>query len=129
MCNWRPAMSSSYRNCTWLVTLSMSSACCWAAEVYYQPVVTLSSAYNSNVDLTSTAKQSATGYFADASSLIGIATPTSETTLMPRVLYNYYPTVRGDDRLEGFLNLNGRYTWQRDRFNLAGLYDHRADVN
>ena len=101
-----------------------------AAEVYYQPIVSLSSAYNSNLDLdATTAKRSAVGYFADAATSIGIATPQSDTFLQPRLQYNYYPTATDRNRLEGFLNLNSRYSWQRDRFNLTGYFDHRDDVN
>jgi hypothetical protein len=100
-----------------------------AAEVYYQPIISLSSTYNTNLDLDSTVKRSAVGYFADAATNIGIATPQSDVLLQPRLLYNYYPTASDRNRLEGFLNLNGRYSWQRDRINLAGYFDHRDDVN
>jgi hypothetical protein len=101
-----------------------------AAEVYYQPIISLSSAYNSNIDLEpTTARRSAVGYFADAATSIGIATPQSDTFLQPRLQYNYYPTATDRNRLEGFLNLNSRYSWQRDRFALTGYFDHRDDVN
>jgi hypothetical protein len=99
-----------------------------AAELYYQPIVTLSSAYNSNIDLDNP-KTKAVGYFADAATNIGIATPQSDTLLQPRLLYNYYPTLANRNRLEGFLNMNSRYSWQRDKFNFYGFFDHRDDVN
>jgi hypothetical protein len=99
-----------------------------AAEVYYQPIVTLSSAYNTNIDLDNP-KTRAVGYFADALTNIGIATPQSETMLQPRLLYNYYPTLSGRNRLEGFLNLNSHYSWQRDKLNLYGSFTHRTDQN
>ncbi len=53
-----------------------------AAEIYYQPIVQLSTAYNTNLDLTPIAseKRSAEGYYADAATTVGIATPTTETT-------------------------------------------------
>jgi hypothetical protein len=101
----------------------------FGAEVYYQPVVSLATAYNTNVELTPTLKNATEGYFADAATLIGIATRTSETTLEPRLSYNYFPGESDLNRLEGFLNLNSRYSWQRDRFNVAGFFDHRDDVN
>jgi hypothetical protein len=100
-----------------------------AAEFYYQPIVSLSSAYNSNLDLETVPKRSAVGYFADAATNIGFATPQSDTFLQPRLQYNYYPTATDRDRLEGFLNLNSRYSWQRDRFNMSGYFDHRDDAN
>jgi hypothetical protein len=102
-----------------------------AAEYYYQPIVTLSTAYNTNLDLSplATDKRSAEGYYADASTIFGVATPTSETILQPRLLYNYYPSASDRDRLEAFLNLNSRYSWQRDRVSITGFFDHRDDVN
>jgi hypothetical protein len=100
-----------------------------AAEIYYQPIVTLSSAYNTNVDLEPTNGQGATGYFADAATTIGIATLRSDTTLQPRLLYNYYPSVARRNRLEAFLSGNTHYNWQRDKFDLVGFFDHRDDVN
>lgn len=100
-----------------------------AAEFYYQPIVTLSSAYNSNIDLDTTTRRTAVGYYADAATNIGIATPQSDTLLQPRVLYNYYPSLVGRNRLEAFLNANTRYSWQRDKFNMYAFFDHRDDVN
>jgi hypothetical protein len=100
-----------------------------AAEVYYQPILTVATAYNTNLDLDPYVKQHAEGYFADASTNVGIATPTSDTLIQPRLLYNYYPSATYRDRLEGFLNLRGRYQWQRDSFTIGGFFDHRDDVN
>ncbi len=100
-----------------------------AAEVYYQPIASLASAYNSNANLEPGGSQSAVGYFADAATNIGIATKRSETFLQPRLTYNYYPTLTNRNRLEAFLNLNSRYSWQRDRLTFAGFFDHRDDVN
>jgi hypothetical protein len=111
------------------VVATMAGTSVGAAEIYYQPVVTLSSVYNTNVDLETTNGQGAEGYFADAATTVGIATQRSETTLQPRLLYNYYPSVARRNRLEAFLNGNTSYTWQRDRFNLVGFFDHRDDVN
>jgi hypothetical protein len=100
-----------------------------AAEFYYQPIVSLQTSYNTNLDLDPVNKRGAEGYFADAATNIGIATARSETFLQPRLLYNYYPSVQGRNRLEGFLNLNTRYNWERNRFVMSALYDHRDDVN
>jgi hypothetical protein len=100
-----------------------------AAEFYYQPVIQVASQYNTNVNLDPTTKQSAVGYYTDALTNIGISTPRSDTTLQPRLVYNYYPSIKRRDVLEAFLNLNTRYAWQRDRVALNGLYDHRDDVN
>src|SRR5579872_3132264 len=129
-------MSSSSRNATGRVRLSVlatlastASGLACAADVYVQPIVSLATAYNTNVFLEPKQTKSAEGYYADAATNIGIATPTSDTTLQPRILYNYYPTVGELDRLEGFLNLHSRYSWQRDLLEVVGFYDHRNDVN
>jgi hypothetical protein len=128
------------RAVAWGTLLAATAGSGQAADIYWQPIVSLTSSYDTNINLTPSfvpssgnavygPKETAVGYFADASSIIGIATPTSETTLRPRLTYNYYPTLNGYDRLEGFLNLNSRYTWRRDSLNILGLYDHRTDQN
>jgi len=129
-------MSLSSRNCVRGATVAAASvaaaalsATAGAADFYYQPIVSLRTGYNTNVDLETQNQQSAVGYFADAATNIGIATQRSETILQPRLLYNYYPSASQRNRLEGFLNLNSRYSWERDRFNIVGFFDHRDDVN
>jgi hypothetical protein len=111
------------------LTLLGSAGGAAAAQVWYQPIAVLSTAYNTNVDLDPGTHQSAEGYFADVATNIDIATPTSENLFEPRLLYNYYPTATYRNRLEGFLNMYSRYEWQRDRFTLGGFFDHRDDVN
>src|SRR5882762_6387677 len=90
------------------VVALIAAAPAGAADIYYQPIVSLSTAYNTNLDLSPLAsdKRSAEGYYADAATTFGIATPQSETTLQPRLLYNYYPTASDRNRLEAFLNGN-----------------------
>src|SRR6266702_2240311 len=107
MYSWRVAMSSSSRKNVHAAAATVGALAVGttaaAAEVYYQPIISLSSAYNSNIDLEpTTARRSAVGYFADAATSIGIATPQSETFLQPRLQYNYYPTATDRNRLEGF---------------------------
>lgn len=99
------------------------------AEVYYQPIASLSSTYNTNANLDPGGGPSAMAYFADAATNIGIATKTSDTFLQPRLTYQYFPTLAGRNRLEAFMNLNSTVTWQRDRFAIYGFFDHRDDVN
>src|SRR3982074_639282 len=90
-CNWRVAMSSSsrrHRRAAWTAAAAGAAAAALAtaagaADVYYQPIVTLSSAYNTNIDLDPVTRTRAVGYFADAATNIGIATPQSETNLQP----------------------------------------------
>jgi hypothetical protein len=113
------------------VTALGAAASANAADIYYQPIVQLSTQYNTNLDLSSipAEKRGAEGYYADAATTFGIATPTTDTTLQPRVLYNYYPSASDRNRLEAFLNGNGRYNWQRDHVSWYGTFDHRDDVN
>jgi hypothetical protein len=99
------------------------------AEIWTQPVVTLSSSYNTNIDLDAGPSRSAVGYFADIADNIDIATRTSDNVLQPRLLYNYYPSASYRNRLEGFLNSYTAYRWQRDRFTMIGYFDHRDDKN
>ncbi|HEY3785408.1 MAG TPA: hypothetical protein VGL55_09020 [Steroidobacteraceae bacterium] len=127
-------MSSSYRNLT-AFGAGLCSLSCWMAvhaqEVYWQPQATLTGTYNTNVELTPVAaeKQSAEGYIGDLASLIGIATPTSQTTLRPDIRYEYYPQDTSLDRLEGFLDVNSQFSWQRDRFSLLGRADRLTDLS
>ena len=102
-----------------------------AAEVYYQPVASIATSHNSNVNLDNIAlgRESLQGYFADLATRIGIATPTSDTTLLPRLVYDYYPSDHSFDRLEGFLNGNSRVSWQRDTLSVSGLFEHLDDLN
>src|SRR5579871_6911285 len=103
-CSWRQVMSLSYRNrgavaaAAGVAGMLSAAGAADAAEIYYQPIVQVSTAYNTNVELENVDQQSAEGYYADAATLIGIATPTSETTIEPRLLYNYYPTIDGLNR-------------------------------
>jgi hypothetical protein len=100
-----------------------------AAEFYYQPLAQLTTSYYTNLDLNPGSGRGAEGYFADLATNIGFATPQSETSIQPRLLYNYYPSASDRNRLEGFLNFASYYAWQRDRVNIAGFFDHRDDVN
>src|SRR5581483_8602042 len=84
------------------LTLATSAG---AAQLYWQPVVSESAQYNTNLNLDPTTKTSGAGYFTDALVNMGIATPRSDTTLQPRLVYNYCPTQHQRDLLEGFLTL------------------------
>src|SRR5579872_4442140 len=127
-------MSSSYRS-TAVAAAGACSLSCWLAaqaqEVYWQPQVSLTGTYNTNVELSPLAsdKVSSQGYIGDAASLIGIATPTSQTTLRPDIRYEYYPQDKSVDRLEGFLDLNSQFSWQRDRFTMLGRADRLTDLS
>jgi hypothetical protein len=123
-----PATRAVVAGTTALAAAAVGSSAA-AAEWYYQPIASLSAGYNTNANLDPVTKVGAVNYLADLATNLGIATQRSETILQPRLLYNYYPTISNRNRLEGFLDLNTRYSWERDRFTLSGFFDHRDDVN
>ena len=106
------------------------SAPALGAQVHVQPIVSVAAQTSSNVDLEQASERSQTeGYFADAAAVVGIATPRSETTFRPRLLYREYPDDSRLNRLEAFLDFATQYKSQRSRFSMFGRLDHRDQVN
>lgn len=99
-----------------------------AAEVYVQPTASLSAEYDSNLDLDTTGIQSNQGYTADAATLIGIATPDTDTTIKPRLRYEDFPQETSLSRLEAMLDFNSRYTSTRSNFLIFGRFDHLNEL-
>jgi len=93
--------------------LGLAAAPGFAAQVYWQPSASISAEENSNLDLQPPPVGSTAGYLADAATVIGIATPNSDTTLRPRLDYRDYPTDPQDNRLEEYLEANSSYRSQR----------------
>ena len=134
-------MSLSFRNVMTLRThrravlpallLGASVAPVLASEVYVQPIVSVEGQTSSHIDLSpdASAHQQTQGYIADAAAVIGIATPRSDTTLKPRLQYQYYPDNADLDRLEAFLDFATQYTSQRSTFRMFGRFDHRDEIN
>jgi hypothetical protein len=100
-----------------------------AAEIYVQPIATLTAETDSNVDLLPSIRQEVQGYLADVATIVGIATPDSNTILKPRVVYQYYPRDSADDVLEGYLNFNTNYRTQRSKASFAGGIQHVDEFN
>lgn len=101
-----------------------------AAQVYVQPIVSTQAQTHSNLGLDPDGETiSAEGFFADAAAVIGIATPSSDTTIKPRLLYRKYPDVPRLDRLEGMLDFATLYRGQRGSFSMFGRMEHRDEVN
>lgn len=101
-----------------------------AAQVYVQPIVSTQAQTHSNLGLERDGETvSAEGFFADAAAVIGIATPSSDTTIKPRLLYRKYPDVPRLDRLEGMLDFSTFYSGQRSSFQMFGRFEHRDDIN
>src|SRR5450755_2935554 len=124
--SWRAVMSWSFpkglqvmhrrqRAVATSLCVAMAAAPVYAAQVYVQPMATISAETDSNLDLVPASQggaNSVEGNIADASALIGIATPDSETTIIPRIDYRDYPSASYDNRLEGYLDLISAYRTQ-----------------
>ncbi len=100
-----------------------------AAEVYYQPIVTLVAESDSNLDLDPGVRQTVEGYLADAATIVGINTPESASIIRPRIVYRDYPQSSGDDRLEAYLDFNTDWRTQRSEASLAGSFEHLDEFN
>jgi hypothetical protein len=114
-----------------LLLSALASGPCLAAEVYVQPIVKLQATSNTNLELTPPPEQrlSGAGYFADVATVIGITSPTSTTTVKPRLVYNYYPSASEIDQLEAYLDFSTQFTWPRDRLLVYGRYEHVTDLH
>jgi hypothetical protein len=120
----RPILSGSL-----LAAAVAGVAPAYCADVFVTPTAYIGAETNSNLDLEPGGAQEVTGYVANMSSLIGIATPNSATTIKPRLDYRDYPTDQGDNRLEGFLDFNSFYKGQRNSASISGTLDHRDEFN
>jgi hypothetical protein len=100
-----------------------------AAEVYYQPIASLSAETNSNIDLDSGPHHRIEGYLADAATIIGIATQNSSSTFRPRLVYRTYPGDAPDDRLEAYLDFNTQYRTQRSNLVFTGTLERQDEFN
>jgi len=112
--------------------VAMAAAPVYAAQVYVQPMATISAETDSNLDLVPASQggaNSVEGNIADASALIGIATPDSETTIIPRIDYRDYPSASYDNRLEGYLDLISAYRTQRSKGDVYLDLERRDEFN
>jgi hypothetical protein len=108
---------------------ALAAAPVLAAEVYLQPIATLTAETDSNLDLDPSVKQEVQGYLLDAATIIGIATQESNTIFRPRIVYRYYPQESADNRLEAYLDLNTSYRTQRSTASLVGSIEHLDQFN
>lgn len=100
-----------------------------AAEVYIQPSASLTAENDSNLDLNPGPNPEVQGYLASAGSLFGISTPSTDTTIRPRLEYRDYPKDSQDNRLEGYLDLKSEYRGPRSDASILGTFDHQDDFN
>jgi hypothetical protein len=107
----------------------LSATSAHAAQVYVQPIISTQVQSSTNLGLDPGVDDRTESYSADAATLIGIATPSSDTTLKPRLQYRDYSDASRRDRLEAFLDLSTLYTGQRSSFLMFGRYEHRDEAN
>ncbi|MGB7739908.1 MAG: hypothetical protein WBM03_12415 [Steroidobacteraceae bacterium] len=102
-----------------------------AAETYMQPGLNLSTEVYDNFDMEpkTNSDSDVWGYIAELETLIGIATPRSDTSILPRLRFQQYPDRPDRDALEGFLDLESQYRWERSEFNVLAKYDHQDAYN
>ncbi|MEP6546193.1 MAG: hypothetical protein ABJD53_01905 [Gammaproteobacteria bacterium] len=120
-------MSSSSLKIILLGVLGSGTAS--AAQVYIQPIASIGAEENSNLDLAPGPNPWVAGYLANMSTLFGISTPNSSTTIRPRLEYRDYPQDSANNRLEGDLELNSYYRSQRSRGSVYLGYEHRDEFN
>jgi len=116
------------RSLVTLLVLSVSAPVL-SAEYYVQPLVTALVKTNSNINLDPAGGTPVQGYGTDASALIGIATPNSDTNIRPRIRYAYYPKEAQLGRLESMFDFNTSYRSQVSTFALSGRFDRLNDTN
>lgn len=90
-----------------------------AAEIWWQPIVSLESEINTNLDLLPGPNPKIGGYIGDAEAVVGVSTPSSDTIIHPHVDYRDYPSDTQDNRLEEFLDLTNSFRTARSK---GGVY-------
>ena len=109
-----------------LLVLTATSGSAMAAEYYFQPQLDVSSEVDSNRDLVSSGPtQTAVGYGARAGAAMGIATPTSDTTVLPRFNYENYPRL-SEHTTEEIMDFSSFWHSQRSQFSAWGQVDHSS---
>jgi hypothetical protein len=107
-----------------LLALGLAAVPAGAQEYYFQPRADIGVEYDTDRDLvTSGPKQSSEGYLAGGGATLGIATPTTDTTLRPQLNYSDYP-VLSESALQELLDFNSVYSGQRSQAGIYGRFDH-----
>ncbi len=109
--------------------LVMAAPRLFAAEWYVQPNATLTVEGDSNLEMQPGYKTRTEGNLAMASALIGITSPTSDTTIRPRIEYRNYPEDSQDNRLEEYFDFNSSMSGQRSSESIFGSLQHRDEFN
>jgi len=117
------------------VLAALGSCAAWseaeAAQTFIQPQAELRAEINSNLTLDPDGSDEGydEGYIAEFLALMGVATPTGETSFRPRLRFQEYPDRDERDRVEAFVDLFSRYRWERSRFDLVAKYSRQDSYN
>jgi len=107
------------------------SATAQAGQTYVQPQAVVRAETDSNLTLDPAGSPEGTteGYIADLQVLVGYATPTSETSIRPRVRFQNYPDYDQREKVEGFLDWVTRFRWERSLFDIIANYSQQDSYN
>jgi hypothetical protein len=112
-----------------LLSCALAALPAAGAEVYWQPIASISAEADTNLDLQPDTRQDVEGYLADFATVITVRDQTWNTLIKPRLQYDYYPQDSPDDRLEAFLDLNSAFKTQRSSGTIAGSFRHVEEFN
>jgi hypothetical protein len=110
-------------------SLALAPAAAFAQEWYMQPSGSLTVEGDTNLDLEPGTRTRTEGNLLSLGSIFGVATPTSDGLIRPRIEYRDYPEDSQDNRLEGYLDFNGTYRWERSSASVYGSLEHRDEFN
>jgi hypothetical protein len=102
-----------------------------AADVHVQPQLEAYVESNTNRNLAEDEadESDATGYIADLGVVVTSATARHETVVRPRVRVQEYEDTPQLEDLEGFLDLQSKYLWERDLLEVEANYSHEDLYN
>jgi hypothetical protein len=115
-----------------VVAVAAMGSTAQAAQTYFQPQIETGVEQNTNRNLAINPDDEAdiTGYVTDAQLTWGYVTPTTDTTVRPRIRFQRYPDREDVERTEQFLDLNTvRRMTERSSFDLVGRYSREDTFN
>jgi hypothetical protein len=122
----RAGLMAEYRTpALTLLFVTSASGSAAAAQYYFEPQFEVSTEVDTNRDLvTSGPTVTAEGYAVSAGAKMGIATPTSDTTLLPRFGYIDYPKL-SEHSAEELMDFSSAWRSQRSQFYTWGEIQHQ----
>jgi len=118
-----------FRSIVWAAS-ALAPATVSAADIYTQPQMDVRVEHNDNFTLSPADDTgSDTGYVAELSALVGIATPKSDTSLRPSVRLQEFPDRKDLERVEASLDLASHVRGQRSNWFLDAELSRRDVYN